>query len=258
MTSLSKIRSLVVALGLLSIAGTVQAQRVVVSHDEWYTGSCCFNANEKQFISNSLNWFGVGSGGSVLIYSSDGFLTNSTFTGFLSSLGLSVTVNDVAGSFAGYGAVFSEGNAGLNSAGLTSYVQGGGNVLYMGGTGIGGAASEAAYSNPFLNSFGLSFAPFYNGLGTVNTSGFSAQGPYGASLFTGVSSVYANSGNDISLTAPVSGVTTQLFSDGAGNGVFAAAEYAGSSVVPEPASIALTATGLFGVGVLVRRKKRAA
>ena len=75
-------------------------------------------------------------------------------------------------SLSGYDVIFGEGNPSFNAAALAAYVMNGGNVMYMGGTGIGGSAAvEAGYSNPFLNMFGLAFASDYNGLGTVNTTG---------------------------------------------------------------------------------------
>jgi hypothetical protein len=243
------------AICAVTLATATLAQKVVVSHDEWYSGTCCFAANEQRFVSNTLNWFGVGSGGSVLIYSDDSFLTNSTFTSFLTSKGITFTSNASATSFAGFGAVIVEGNASQNTAALTAYVKAGGNVLYMGGTGVGGPAVEAAYSNPFLNAFGFNFASSYNALGTVSTAAFATQGPFGAFLFTGVPSVFANSGNTISLTGPVAGVTSQLFSDQAGSGVFGAATFADFGNAPEPSTVLLLSAGLLGLGVLARRRK---
>ena len=61
---------------------------------------------------------------------------------------------------------------------LSAYVMGGGNVMSMGGTGIGGSVAEAAHSNAFLDAFGLSFADVYKGLGTVNASGFAGESPF--------------------------------------------------------------------------------
>lgn len=247
------LRAGALALGLAFVGSSARAQRVVVSHDEWMTNPGSFNVNEQQFVTNALNWFGLGGSGSILLYSGNSFLTNAPFQNYLSSLGYSVTVNSAPASFGGYSAVFSEGVSGLNGAGLAAYAQGGGNVFYFGGTGIGGAAGEAAYSNVFLNAVGLNFVASYNGVGTVNTSGFAAQGPYGAALFTGVSSVYGNNGNDI--TAPgAAGWTTQVFSDASGNGVYAAATLT-TATVPEPQSSVLFASGLLALVPLLRRRR---
>jgi hypothetical protein len=243
-----------VALGFVALSGTAQAQKAVISHDEWFTGGANFGANEQRFVTNVLGFFNV-STGNALIYSTDSFLTNAVFTAFLASAGLNVTIDANAGSFAGYNVVFGGGNPTQNGAGLAAYVLGGGNVFYEGGTGVGGPAAEAAYSSPFLSALGLAFTTFYNGLGTVPTSGFASQSPFGPQLFTGVPSLFANNGSNIIASAPVAGVTRQIFSDANGNGVFAAAQAVTSA--PEPATLVLLATGMLALVPLVRRRLRA-
>jgi hypothetical protein len=247
----------VVAAALVGSAPTVQAQgRVVVSHDEWFTGSGQFGVNEQQFVTNVMNWFGASSGNSILIYSNNTFLTNANFVNWLSGKGFSVTVNANAASFSPFHTVLTEGNPNLGTTGaaLAAYVLGGGHVLDIGGTGTGGAAAEAAYNNTFLGNFGLNFSSFYNGVGTVNTSTYASQGPFGAALFAGVLQVFANNGNNVITTTPVAGVTTQVWQDSRGNGVFAAAEVV--TATPEPATMALLGTGLMGLAPFARRRRR--
>ncbi|MEP6729638.1 MAG: PEP-CTERM sorting domain-containing protein [bacterium] len=239
--------------GLLGATQSVSAQsKVVVSHDEWYTGPGTMGSNEQQFVLNSLTWMNV-LGGSALVYSSNGFLTNSTFLNYLAAQGMTTTVSTSPAPFNNYGVVFVEGNPSYDAVGLGAYVLGGGNVVYIGGTGTGGAPAEAAYSNLFLNQFGLSFQPSYNGIGTVNTVGYDTQGPFGAPLFTGVSSVYGNNGNSITASAPPAGWTNQVFLDAQGNGVFAAAAV---TATPEPATLGLFATGVIAMAGAVRRRKQ--
>jgi len=241
---------------LTAVPSLSEAQKkVVVSHDEWYTHGCCFGSSESQFMKNSFNWFGVGSGGNVLVYSNNSFLTDGTFAGFLGGMGIGATFNAgaSAGSFSGYNAIVVSGNPSMDALALVNYVLAGGNVFVIGGTGNGGAAAEAGYNNPFLNAFGLNYQPYYNGLGTVNTTGFNTQGPFGGNLFTGVTSIYANNGNGLDAATPVAGVTNQVWNDVNGNGVFGAAAV---TVTPEPAALALMGTGLLALIPMARRRRK--
>jgi len=255
MRKAAAVSSLALALGFALAATDVSAQKVVVSHDEWFTYDGYFGSNEQRFVTNALDWFGLGGSGNILLYSSNGFLTNATFQSYLTGMGYTVTVDAAPASFAGYSAVFSEGVAGLDGAGLASYAGGGGNVMYIGGTGIGGAAAEAAYSNTFLNGVGLSFASSYNGVGTANTSGFAAMGPFGAPLFTGVSSIFGDNGQNVSATG-LTPWTTQIFSDAAGRGLYAAAALS-TTTVPEPGTVLLMLTGLLALVPLALRRRHA-
>lgn len=246
---------LAAALGIALVASNASAQHLVVSHDEWVTGGG-FAMNEKQFVSNTMSWFNAGAGSNVLMYTSNSHIVNTVFQNYLEGLGMTVTADANALSFVGYDVVLVSGNPTQNIAGLTTYVQSGGNVMYFGGTGNGGAVGEATYSNPFLNAFGFQFANSYSSpVSNVNTSAFASQGPFGGSLFAGVNQVYADQGNAISLSAPVSGWTSQLFTEPGGLGVFGAATASQVSVVPEPSTVALLIAGLLATVPFARRRK---
>jgi choice-of-anchor A domain-containing protein len=97
---------------------------------------------------------------------------------------------------------------------MTQYVQQGGNVYLMAGTGAGGAAYEASVWNPFLQAFGLRYEPAYNGV-CANVAGTSAH-----ALFAGVPSLYYCNGNSVqrlSATDP----NTAIVHDSAGRGLMA-------------------------------------
>ena len=260
----SSLRVGILATGLIVLASSVYAQgKVVVSHDEWFTGNGYFGnsayGDGQQFLINTLNWFGSAPGQNVLVYSNNGFLDNSALLSYLSGTrGFNVTVypSELATNFSLYNAILVGGNSSMDAAGLAAYVFGGGNVFVEGGTGAWSSASdEAFYNNIFLNAVGLGFdGRQYNGLGTVTTVGFDGQGPFGGALFAGVSSVYANNGNNVLYATAVNGVTDQVWVDGHGNGVFGAAEV---TATPEPATLLLfgTGLGLTGLGVIRRRRR---
>lgn len=244
--------------GLVSTPSVSHAQgKVVASNDEWLTATLgATGADDRRFLQNSLNWFGVSAGNSILIYSDNAFLTNGGLTSFLTSMGLNPVINSTesASNFSNYAAIFVSSNVNTNL--LTGYVNGGGNVFDLAGTGtLGGAATEAAYNNAFLNNFGLGFAPVFQGLvGNVNTSTFAGQGVFGAALFNHVNSIFVNNGNDVAYTTAVAGVTREVFSAGE-QGVYGAAQVE-LTATPEPATLAFMATGLLGLIPVVRRRRQ--
>ena len=83
---------------------------------------------------------------------------------------------------------------------MKRYIDQGGNVYVSAGTGDfdddskKSASAEAAYFNSFLSNYGLKYETFYNGV----------EGPIAANsdhaIFSGVSRLYQNNGNSVSLT----------------------------------------------------------
>ena len=246
------------ALGLVSVlsgfSATAFAGNILVSNDEWmFSDSFLPTAQDTKFAQNSISWLTGGvTTGNVLILSDNFGLTGSGYTSLLSGMGYTVTATtSVPVSLSGYSAVLVAGMP-VNNTLLSNYVNSGGSVFLEAGTGNGGAASEAAQWNTFLNTYGLGLAPTYNGVnGNTNVSAFSSQTPYGPALFNGVSSIYIDNGNNVVL----GGVPTsndQIFTDGSGNGLYGAWS---AAPVPEPEIYGMMLVGLGLMGFMVRRTR---
>ncbi|WP_169787044.1 choice-of-anchor A family protein [Hyalangium minutum] len=179
---------------------------IVVSHDEWTLSNTGFNSNPNTaaFARNLAHFFTRGTPGRFLVYSNNFGLRESSLAAVMTQAGhtwtTSTSVPFTLSNLLQYDAVFLAENP-VDLSVLTQYVGQGGGVYIAAGTGVGPSA-EAALWNPFLNVYGLSLAPAYNGL-CANFSGMSAH-----SLVSGVPSLYSCNGNSVSVLNPGSPYTS--------------------------------------------------
>lgn len=236
---------------ILAVSAVLPAQagKIVVTNDEWTLSDSGFGVpnDPGQFALNVAQWFtGSSTGNSFLVYSSNFGLTGSSLSSVMIGAGNAWTLDtstvptlSYLQSFKG---VFLAGN-GIDNQLLIDYVNGGGNVFLEGGTGLGGAAAEAAQWNTFLNAFGLGFGSVYNGVGgniEINSS---------HPIFAGVDHLYQNNGND-TLDIDVSDPRAQVLVTSGSNGLYAVYE---SVSVPEPGTLLLLGAALLGLFGLRRK-----
>jgi hypothetical protein len=220
------------------------AGRIVVFADEWQTSVVAAQAgnagaaNVTRLIQNIGGYFG---GGSLLVFSDNFGLTDPTFAAAMSGAGYTTTFDTNPASFTlgnlnNYSAVFLAGaQAGYNAATLAQYVNGGGDVYIAAGTADGPfGGAENAYWNPFLNLFGLNLGPDYNGI--AGTFAVSSSHP----VLAGVTALYNNNGNTVSLFGAVPGSSVIYTVPGGNQGLIGV--YDGA--VPEPGTWVLLSSGL--------------
>lgn len=240
----------------LSFAPMAEAGRIVLANDEWTLSDFgpAFTApnDAGTFALNVRTWF-TGSSGDILAFSNNFGLTGASLAAVMTSGGNHTwTVDTSAASWSNlstYDAVFLGGFQVPNVSDLIAYVNGGGNVYLMAGTGgccFTSAAAEAAYWNTFLNAFGLAYGPSYNLVG--GNIPISSSHP----IFAGVDSLYQDNGNDTLDILPLDPNGVVLVTNAAGHGLYAVFE---SAAVPEPGTVILVGAGLAALGL--RRRRRA-
>jgi MYXO-CTERM domain-containing protein len=161
-----------------------------------------------------------------------------------------------------YDAVFLSGGVGsgaANAAILAQYVNGGGSVLVMAGTGdIGGPQDEANAWNPFLNQFGIGFGNewFASGASLLNIPTLPSAHPVG-SLISTASWGFGQTAMDLDPSDPLNEVALfgnfSAFGGPTGFDVGAVPIIATYNLVT-PAPGAMTVLALGGVAMLRRRR----
>ncbi|BAY25488.1 hypothetical protein NIES2100_52940 [Calothrix sp. NIES-2100] len=204
--------------------------KIVVDADEWTLSNQGFQQapDAAIFATNVAKWFTGGRGnGKFHAYSTNFGLTESALAQTLIKAGYTWTTGtsiqfDLP-TLLNYDGIFVAGNAVDNKV-LIEYVNAGGNVYLMAGTGVGGSQQEAERWNTFLNAFGLKLLGQYNGISgkqAVNSS---------HPIFAGVKSLYHNNGNSIVDLAPESPENQLVLTHANGQGLIAVFE--GKQVKP--------------------------
>jgi hypothetical protein len=198
----ARVAVLVLAATMLAASPVLGAGRIIVAHDEWPLSDYGFHAAPaaERFALNVADFFTGGTRpGRFLVYSTNWGLTGAALAATMRSAGHTWVMKDPSAApyeeFGQYDAVFVGQNS-VPARRLTDYVNAGGGVYVMSGTGYGVADSNW---NTFLGSFGLKLSVGYNNVDGVTT--IQSSHP----LFEDVTSLLSSTGNSVSVLSAYPG-----------------------------------------------------
>ncbi|MDB9435378.1 Calx-beta domain-containing protein, partial [Dolichospermum lemmermannii CS-548] len=181
------------------IVGLIKSGKIIVANDEWTLSDSGFsNApdDSQLFAQNIANYFTDGKKGSFLAYSNNFGFTGTQLSKALTDAGhqwkVAHNLPFTLETLRQYNGVFL-GGLSVDNQVLIDYVNSGGNVYLMAGTGsFGSSTGEANAWKDFLNNFGLSFANQWNSIsGSIPINSLSHP------IFANIDRLYQNNGNTI-------------------------------------------------------------